>query len=370
MIVMKVTYRIGSCLVLLLALLLTACTADDSNGSQGNERRLQVSLATNAYQNGGGVTRGLPTGYEPLTVSTAFPNGKDLYAFFTHTTNASEVYVRRLEYQTDWQKNITITDISEPYCIYGFVPISDDTSDNVSINLLSGKTSYADGVEMTVNNLKPLTVSDPCVIVGVKDYGTATSIADVDVKLGAFTYSFSADNTYDRICMLLDHLFASVRFNIAVDEGYAALRTIKLKTMTLSTSSASVKATVTLTSNTTGANPVDQVSYTTAGAGTASATFFESNTGIAVTAANAEAIKQYYCCFAPSLSNALTLTSTYDVYDKTGTKKIRANCTASNKLPSITASRGERVTYDLTIKPTYLYQLSDPDLDNPTVVVN
>ena len=365
---MKVTYRIGSCLVLLLALLLTACTADDSDSSQGKERRLQVALATNAYQDNGGVTRGLPAGYEPLVVSTAFPNGKDLYAFFANTTNASEVYVRRMEYQTDWQKNITITDISEPYCIYGFVPISDDTSDNVSINLLTGKTSYSDGVVMTVNNLKPLTASDPCVIVGVKDFGTATSIADVDVRLGAFTYSFNANNTTDKICMLLDHLFAAVRFNIAVDDDYAALRTIKLKSMTLSTSAATVNATVTLQTNTTGADPVSQVSYA-AGAGTYAATFFESNTGVMISAANTEAIKQHYCCFAPSLNNALTLTSTYDVYDKTGTKKIRANCSATNKLPAVTASRGESVTYDLTIKPTYLYQLSDPDLDNPTVVV-
>jgi hypothetical protein len=34
-----------------------------------------------------------------------------------------------------------------------------------------------------------------------------------------------------------------------------------------------------------------------------------------------------------------------------------------------TTQRGKRYTVNLTIQPTYLYVLSDPDLDSPTVTV-
>jgi len=33
------------------------------------------------------------------------------------------------------------------------------------------------------------------------------------------------------------------------------------------------------------------------------------------------------------------------------------------------SKRGWKYAVNLTINPTYLYMLSDPDLDNPTVVV-
>ena len=268
--VMKATYRIGNSLVLLTALLLAACTADDSNDKKTSERQLHISLASNAYQDdGSGVTRlGLPPGYEVLNdVNSAFPNGKDLLAFIANSQNTSEVLVRRMEYETDWQQNITVTDYTNPYCIYGFVPISDDTSDNASISPLDGSTSYADGVKMTIRNLKPLTASDPCVIVGVKEWGTAASINDVDIKLGAFNYTFSSESTHDKICMLLDHLYAKFHFKINVSASYGALRTVKVKKVQLEILDNNdqvvnaVTATVNIVANTSESNPISGVTF-------------------------------------------------------------------------------------------------------------
>ena len=71
---------------------------------------------------------------------------------------------------------------------------------------------------------------------------------------------------------------------------------------------------------------------------------------------------------SPALSNSLTLVCTYDVYDKQG-NLVRQECTAENKLQSVTLTRGEWRTVNLTVNPTYLYVLSEPDLDNPTVVI-
>ena len=72
--------------------------------------------------------------------------------------------------------------------------------------------------------------------------------------------------------------------------------------------------------------------------------------------------------FAPGLSSNLTLVSTYDVYDSKD-NLIRQNCTATNKLPNLEAIRGQRVLLNMTVNPTYLYVLSDPDLDNPTITI-
>jgi hypothetical protein len=74
------------------------------------------------------------------------------------------------------------------------------------------------------------------------------------------------------------------------------------------------------------------------------------------------------CCFVPSLSNELTLVTTYDVYDKNDNKIDERS--ASNKLPNINVTRGECVTRTLNVNPTYLGVLSDPDLDNPTITIN
>ena len=65
--------------------------------------------------------------------------------------------------------------------------------------------------------------------------------------------------------------------------------------------------------------------------------------------------------------------STYDVYDKQG-NITRSNCTADNVLdvpklfiPELIVQRGKMYTVNLTVQPSYLYVLSDPDLDNPTI---
>jgi len=71
----------------------------------------------------------------------------------------------------------------------------------------------------------------------------------------------------------------------------------------------------------------------------------------------------------------IKLISTYDVYDKKG-NLIRENCTATNTIDianlfsgQTETLRGRRYTINLTINPTYLYMLSEPDLNDPTVVV-
>ncbi len=72
---------------------------------------------------------------------------------------------------------------------------------------------------------------------------------------------------------------------------------------------------------------------------------------------------------------SLELTSVYDVYDKRG-NLIRENSEAKNSMRisdlltgQTTTRRDCRYTVNMTIQPTYLYMLSDPDLDSPSVAI-
>ena len=108
------------------------------------------------------------------------------------------------------------------------------------------------------------------------------------------------------------------------------------------------------------------VTYTpVTGTTPSAATFFEHREGLDISVAS-ETIKGYTCCFSLVNSQKLTLVSTYDVYDRKG-NLIRQDCTSTNTLPSLEnleAKRGDLLTLNLNVNPTYLYQLSDQDLDN------
>ena len=84
----------------------------------------------------------------------------------------------------------------------------------------------------------------------------------------------------------------------------------------------------------------------------------------------------------PANITTLVLTSVYDVYDKNVTPEhpdgnlLRENFKTTNIMvlkdlltEQTTTKRGYRYTINMTIQPTYLYMLSEPDLDNPTVVM-
>ena len=215
-----------------------------------------------------------------------------------------------------------------------------------------------------MTGISAVTADDICFVTGVKD-GAKNNPGNL--YQGQFSYRGKVDNNY--VCLLMDHLFASVKFTFAVDDTYAALRTIKLKKLELSTTKASVNATITLTPNTTDSDPVTSVTYTTVSGTAATAAFFNSTEGLPLNkrSEGATAIPDF-CCFAPILNNELTLKTTYDVYDRYD-NLIRKNSVATNKLPYIQTQRGQSVTLNLTVNPTYLYQLSEPDLDNPTIKI-
>jgi hypothetical protein len=224
------------------------------------------------------------------------------------------------------------------------------------VSTLTKSTDNA--ASLAINNIKAVSADDICIITGVQN-------SDETLVEGRFGWIWPIGNENYSIYLLMDHLYAAVRFSVKVDATYAELRTIKLKSMTLSTNKSSVNATISLTHNTTGTSPVSGVTYTESGTSDA-AVLFDNDEGVALDKTTATVIDG---CFTPTLYGNLTLTTSYDVYDRYG-NLVRANCTATNKLPILEATRGQRLQLNLTVSPTYLYVLSDPDLDNPTIKIS
>ena len=256
------------------------------------------------------------------------------------------------------------------YLVFGFMPsvvAGSDFTVNVNDN----------AVTMKINDLSSISTEDVCVVIGVK----GKLAANEKVVAGSFKYHAPEDTEEGYgVSLLVDHLYAAADLKFLVDPDYAALRTIKLLTVKLKTArTKKLNATIQMTMNETGANPM-----------TANPVYEDSGNNqeeeiVLFRSANADgdelsATTPFYIpgYFAPNYGTDLKIESTYVVYDKKGNllpspddaenHKLRY---AVNNLSTVLTgmTRGLKKTVNMTIKPTYLYILSDDDLNNPTIVV-
>lgn len=390
------TYYLGLLLCLMSGLLLEACSGDSASDSRPNnsskERTVRLSAGARQYHvddaemaSAPGLTRTVTYPSSDWTTLTPGENDNMLVFIAKETENPAPSDVSsRLFYRTssDWQSNITITDAGPDnhYLIYGFMPID---AENVSISLLSSATNYNAGASLLIRGLKVLTQTDPCVIVGVGRQQESTS--DVTLKWGTFDFTFKTAETSDvtdYMSILLDHIYSRYHFQVKIDADYAQLRTIKITKMTLEALNdagtqtlGTVNATVNLQTNATNSNPISSVTYNP-NAGTRSVTLFENTTTpLSLTTSYQEA----GFCLAPGNQRCFRLTTVYEVYNRSDkeNKLIRTNTvintfnTANFKEKKITNTNpGLYHTIQIIVNPTYLYVLSDSDLDDPPFVVN
>lgn len=336
-------------LLMMAAVLLSACSSESPEaqaipaGEVPVDHVVHLMPFTSSYVESGSTHRAAPVGYSNYLLDKATEMG--IYMLLPEDyTNPTEKYIR---YDgAKWHALFSV-EKDKTYAVYGYLPKLTGMSSS-----LEKSTDDPATLTLTINGMKPVTTDDICIITGVKE-------TESGLKEGSF--SWKQDITKDDyfIYMLLNHLYASVQFNVKVAEEYAKLRTIKLKSMTLRTNYESVSAKVSLTHNTTGVVPITSVAYTPTGSSSSEAVIFTGEEG--GTALDKTTPLAISACFAPTLSNQLTLVSTYDVLDSQG-NLIREGCEATNKVPNLDASWGQRVQLNLTVNPTYLYVLSDPDL--------
>lgn len=254
--------------------------------------------------------------------------------------------------------------------IYGFSP-SYAAAGTIS-PIVSDAEDYSGGAVMTLDNLNAVGGDDLCVVVGVK--ASAANNPNATPDFGAFEFKKQGASNY--VSLLLDHLYAAIEFKIKIGTKYSELRDISLKKMELQSAKTVSKAIVTLTANADGTNPITNVSYTTANEPQTNMVYdygtdANTPTGILLSTTG-KAFTSYCAPIADMKPSNLKLICTYDVYNKKGTK-VRENCVAENSLAGLsglTIARGKKSVINLTVEPTYLYQLSEDELDNPGIKIS
>ena len=350
--------KVRAGMLLLMGTLVFGCTSDDGVQDQQGDT-LQLAAYTRSYDD---ITRA--AGYNPFV-----PDGVTSIGIFMPTS--PDGHPERVGYFTynghEWRSNISLK--SGTYYIYGFMPGDIVNAEPSAVSPLSG--DFQNGAVMTLDGLKPVSKTDVCVIVGVK--GVTSPSAVNDASLGQFGYT-TQPKGQNYVNLLMDHIYSCLQFRMQVEDSYSVLRTIKLKKMELQTAKISAtKATITLTANTT--NPLS-ITWDTPTASTGmSITIFESEDGKEPKLPSVADAAPLLLSgnVIPGCTDDLSLVCTYDVYDRKG-NLIRKDCVSTNKLPKFigvsSLKAGERQPIELTVAPTYLYVLSDSDLDTPTITFN
>ena len=317
---------------------------------------------------------------EPVTRAVAWPTGyydysdveaggdyalqapmlsKTIGACFTQGTTES---YNQFAYNSTEHRWHTTADLTEgTYQLYGFIPAGDVLTHTISP--VDG--DFANGATLTLTGLKAVTASDVCIIVGAKE-GTGPETVE-GLATGRFQ-TVIGESGKKYLFLLFDHLYAGVRFSFKVDAGYAALRTVKLKKLEMTaTAPPRVNAVVRIEQTDNGSTPVKSVAFSDYEGSTQFTETIYSGDDITLTTSPS----LFKACFVPQTVSSFRIRSTYDVYDRRG-NLIRQNCTAENAVSLgeyIHLARGRMFTVNMTVNPTYLYMLSDPDLDNPTVKI-
>ena len=350
-------------LLLLIGVLLAACS-DDSDRDDGETDVVQLV----AYSQGMtdlepvATTRGIPSGYHEYT-------GPSSIGVYSTSADVAPSSIRTFSYdevKNQWNSLVS-TKLGVTYYIYGYMPASSVI--HCAISKREGK-NYSEGAVLIFSDLPPVLSEDFCVVTGVQQLATK----ETEVNLTSGVFKFEGKSTGNNFaCLMLDHLYSCVKFKFLVNTDYDKLRTIKLKKVELKTTQAgSYPLTVTMK-----AGENYEVAWGDAtGLTNDYVSLPVSEGGVILSATEAKEVDGY---FAPKtdVANNLVLQCTYDVYDKNVTTEhpegnlIRHNCVAVNKLPAtkLTVETNKRTVLTLTVNPTYLYMLSDPDLDNPTITI-
>jgi len=349
------TYRwLWSCLIA-GGLLLTGCADDNKEPFEEPVQEQGCPLELKAVTRTSGATQIGNASCPPIKAILTSETDLVQEGYFRYTTGSG------------WTSDLSVKE-ERQYYLYGYMP------EGTAVTYAApagGK--YADGIDLSFSSLPAITDQDISVVIGVQRVDGASSEAP-KVTEGSFSY-LSGIWGKNYVNLLMGHIYAGLELNFKIDADYASVRTIHLKTVKLATDCRHVNATVQLRNG----KGIDQAVFTEVSGSSKSDSInmLKEETVLDYHYTNTPLkINKLTYCF-PSIFEAeganLSITTTYDVYDRTKNKNLGER-TSTNKL-RITATAinpGQKKTVIITVQPTYLYVLSDGDLDNPgtTVVIN
>lgn len=254
----------------------------------------------------------------------------------------------------EWTTLLKLKSGARTYRLYGFMP--DDALVTCSLNSVG-----ADYAVLRLQGLQPLTTKDYCIVTGVRQATNATDMTSA--TRGTFSFNYNS-NQENYINLLLDHMMSGISFLMKIGTDYSAVRSIKIKRMTLNvTGISSGDADITLTNG----EGISNITYTPTGSTPYSVVVKD---GEQMLTTSAVSVCNAYLVPATTLITNLKLVTEYDVFDKEGNKI--AERTATNQLKDALEELqwGENRTLTITVDPSYLYILSDADLDNPPFIIS
>jgi hypothetical protein len=357
---------------MLMLLLMGACADDSDSGNVKDEpqgSQLRLSSATRE-----GSTSDVTEGDIRVFVTTKDADSPA----FTGSFNKNST-------QTIWNSNNLAIKENTQYYIYGYMP-NKETVNGISSSIAKpAGGDYSAGAELTLSGLPVFTDEDYRVIIGaqrVTDSETFTPATE-----GHYGY-LSGIASQNYVNLLMGHLYSQLQLRFCVEKSYYALRCIHLKEVKVTSTYVANGGTVTATVSLRDGEGITQVTFSDPAATSPTTPEEKSlltggNEELKVEPeANAEnpvytVLPNTVHC-APCLFTAngayISIETTYDVYDRDKSKEhgnlIRENCTATNKIQVSGMAPGVKKMLTLTVAPTYLYMLSDPDLDNPTIHIN
>lgn len=338
--------------------MMTCCSSDGGDDDeQQNEMSLQVAS----------VTR---TGDEETLAPNPLPWG--VIKLFMVPVESGEPQSGTITYNglddggdIIWNTSRLVVKPGRNYYILGYMPADIGSNNTVTVNSETSAT-------MNFHDLPTVTDQDFCIVVGVKE----GIIPLVESDQGSFVYH-APENTSDGyfVSLLADHLYASVEFRVTIANDYNVLRKVMLKKMTLKCNDkdkAVQDLVLTLTMNDDGTYPLaDNLSPTQKAA--ADNKECEYPLYEATGDSQGKELLETYSeelvfsgCFAEGCGAYLSVECEYDIYDRvSGANNKIETRTVVNGLKSLLQNlkRGHKKVINLLVDPTYLYQLSDGDVD-------
>ena len=366
----KMTYRwLWSCLVAGGLLLLSGCSGSSSEDDL--QQPEQVALQLRAVTRTDGAFE-IPDANNPassiklflttLTPTNENPNNYSL-------TEGSFSY-KNSQWSSTNSLNPLIVKEETPYYLYGYMPSS------ISATQSAPDGDYSKGINLSFTGLPAITSDDICVLVGVQLVGANSTGSTVTEGQYGFRSNIKGQNYVN---LLMAHLYTRLKVSFKIDPNYAELRSIHLKEVTL-TSKYADGASVTV--NLRSGQGIGSPSFPSGSEGEIKHTIslFKSSAIIPEKVLDKALANQVdpvlaldlpaYCRpVAVEGTYNLTLTTTYDVYDLKGQNLGERVSENKIKFDVAEVKPGQEKKLVLTVKPTYLYVLSDNDADNPTITL-
>ena len=356
---------------MLTVLLLAGCSADEeANGIPADEDVLELAVCTHDMEEDSpthaipaddspAFTRAIPTGYSVYPASGAKAEDvSHIGVFMTTEDMTSGPELSNFIYSNINNKWNSLVSVKQgiPYYIYGYMPSDKFTCE---AQKLPETQTFADGVVLNFRKILPVSQYDLCFVTGVQDMQSAD--AEEDIPAGNFSYYGKSKETKNRVRLRLDHLLAGACMEMKIDAEYAKLRDIRLKDVILKTSS-DYAWSGKITQRRTYTRVDWQKKETMTAKEKEGVSLFSDADGVSLSATD-PMVFYGYCIH--EIYSTVVMKSRYDVYDTHG-NLIRKDCIAENKLV-FPSSMGRRTIFKMTVKPTYVYTLSDPDEKSPTI---